>query len=214
MKKQNVVSADILKNTLQGKPSSPPGCCRSGERELERLLARSKEINSTSTYRNSKYYQKYLKDYLTSTGKEDIDFTDITEEFGSSYKAFMKRNKNFSAQQINKCLCWLSKLVYLAVDYEILRANPLEDMEYEKKPAPKHRHISCAELKAILETPMLDPLQELGWRAFLFSSFTGLAYVDTMLLHPHHIGRTADADVTSASTARKPTWRRSSPCTR
>ena len=78
----------------------------------------------------------------------------------SSYKAFMKRNKNFSAQQINKCLCWLSKLVYLAVDYGILRANLLEDMEYEKKPAPKHRHISRAELKAILETPMLDPLHE------------------------------------------------------
>ena len=26
----------------------------------------------------------------------------------------------------------------------------------------------------------------------LLSSFTGLAYVDIMLLHPHHIGRTAD----------------------
>jgi len=51
-------------------------------------------------------------------------------------------------------------------------------MEYEKKPVPKHRHISRAELKAILETPMLDPLQELGRRAFLFSTFTGLSYSD------------------------------------
>ena len=64
------------------------------------------------------------------------------------------------------------------MDYEILRANPLEDMEYEKKPAPKHRHISRAELKTILETPMLDPLQELGRRAFLFSIFTGIAFSD------------------------------------
>ena len=190
LKKQNVVSAELLKNTLAKRAVIPTKLLQMGERERERLLARSKEINSTSTYRHSGYYQKYLKDYLTSLGKEDIDFTDITEDFGSSYKAFMKRNKNFSTQQINKCLCWLSKLVYLAVDYEILRANPLEDMEYEKKPAPKHRHISRAELKAILETPMLDPLQELGRRAFLFSSFTGLAYVDIMLLHPHHIGRT------------------------
>ena len=180
LKKQNVVSADILKNTLARKAVIPTRLLQMGERELERLLARSKEINSTSTYRNSKYYQKYLKDYLTSTGKEDINFTDITEEFGSSYKAFMKRNKKFSAQQINKCLCWLSKLVYLAVDYEILRATPLEDMEYEKKPAPKHRHISRAELKAILETPMLDPLQELGRRAFLFSTFTGTSYIDVV----------------------------------
>ena len=175
LKKQNVVSAELLKNTLAKRAVIPTKLLQMGERERERLLARSKEINSTSTYRHSGYYQKYLKDYLTSLGKEDIGFTDITEDFGSSYKAFMKRNKK-----------------YLAVDYEILRANPLEDMEYEKKPAPKHRHISRAELKAILETPMLDPLQELGRRAFLFSSFTGLAYVDIMLLHPHHIGRTAD----------------------
>ena len=178
LKKQNVVSAELLKNALARKAVIPTKLLQMGERERERLLARSKEINSTSTYRHSGYYQKYLKDYLTSLGKEDIEFSDITEDFGSSYKAFMKRNKNFSAQQINKCLCWLSKLVYLAVDYEILRANPLEDMEYEKKPAPKHRHISRAELKAILETPMLDPLQELGRRAFLFSTFTGLAYSD------------------------------------
>ena len=39
---------------------------------------------------------------------------------------------------------------------------------------------------------MPDPLQELGRRAFLFSIFTGLAYVDIMLLHPHHIGTTSD----------------------
>ena len=192
LKKQNVVSAELLKNTLAKRAVIPTKLLQMGEKELERLLARSKEINSTSTYRNSKYYQKYLADFLVSTGRTDMDFTDITEDFGSSYKAFLKRYKNFGPSQTNKCLCWLSKLVYLAVDYEILRANPLEDMEYEKKPAPKHRHISRAELKAILETPMLDPLQELGRRAFLFSTFTGLAYVDTMLLHPHHIGTTAD----------------------
>jgi len=191
LKKQNVVSAELLKNTL-AKRVIPTRLLQMGEKELERLLARSKEINSISTYRNSKYYQKYLADFLVSMGKNDIEFTDITEDFGSSYKAFLKRYKNFGPSQTNKCLCWLSKLVYLAVDYEILRANPLEDMEYEKKPAPKHRHISRAELKAILETPMPDPLQELGRRTFLFSAFTGLAYVDTMLLHPHHIGTTAD----------------------
>ena len=187
LKKQNVVSAEILKNALARKAVIPTKLLQMGERELERLLVRSKEINSTSTYRNSTYYQKYLKDYLTSLGKEDIDFTDITEEFGSSYKAFLKRYKNFAPSQMNKCLCWLSKLVYLAVDYEILRANPLEDMEYEKKPAPKHRHISRAELKAILETPMLDPLQELGRRAFLFSTFTGLSYVDVKNLTKENV---------------------------
>ena len=70
LKKQNVVSAEILKNALARKAVIPAKLLQMGERELERLLVRSKEINSTSTYRNSKYYQKYLKDYLTSLGKE------------------------------------------------------------------------------------------------------------------------------------------------
>ena len=58
LKKQNVVSAELLKNALARKAVIPTKLLQMGERELERLLARSKEINSTSTYRNSKYYQK------------------------------------------------------------------------------------------------------------------------------------------------------------
>ena len=80
LKKQNVVSAELLKNTLAKRAVIPTKLLQMGERERERLLARSKEINSTSTYRHSGYYQKYLKDYLTSLGKEDIEFCDITEE--------------------------------------------------------------------------------------------------------------------------------------
>ena len=75
LKKQNVVSAELLKNTLAKRAVIPTKLLQMGERERERLLARSKEINSTSTYRHSGYYQKYLKDYLTSLGKEDIEFS-------------------------------------------------------------------------------------------------------------------------------------------
>ena len=70
LKKQNVVSAELLKNTLAKRAVIPTKLLQMGERERERLLARSKEINSTSTYRHSGYYQKYLKEYLTSLGKE------------------------------------------------------------------------------------------------------------------------------------------------
>ena len=101
LKKQNVVSAELLKNMLAKKAVIPVKLLQMGEMELERLLVRSKEINSTSTYRNSKYYQKYLTDFLASQGKSDINLAEITEEFGSSYKAFLKRYKNFGPSQTN-----------------------------------------------------------------------------------------------------------------
>ncbi len=80
----------------------------------------------------------------------------------------------------------------IAVDREVLRANPIEDVAYEQKEAPKLRHISRSELKRMMETPLPDPMMELPRRTFIFSSLTGLAYVDTRALHPRHIGTTSD----------------------
>ena len=39
---------------------------------------------------------------------------------------------------------------------------------------------------------MYDKRMELARRAFIFSTLTGLAYVDIKLLHPHHIGTNAE----------------------
>ncbi len=119
------------------------------------------------------YYQKYLTDYLTSLGKKDINLEEVTEDFGKSYKAYLKKCKNFSASQTNKCMCWLNRLLYLAVDKEIIRVNPCEDMEYEPKPEARHKYISREEFKKILSIPMYDKRMELARRAFIFSTLTG-----------------------------------------
>ena len=58
---------------------------------------------------------------------------------------------------MNHCLCWLNRLIYIAVDEGVLRCNPLEDVHYEKKDPPKMRHISRSELKRLMATPMPDP---------------------------------------------------------
>jgi len=192
LKSQGVVSAEILKNHIALNNVHPTTLLQMGEWERERLKKHSEEIDSTSSYRNSMYYQKYLTDYLTSLGREDINLEEVTEDFGKSYKAYLKQNKNFGVSQTNHCLCWLNRLLYLAVDKEIIRVNPCEDMEYVPKSEARHRYISREEFKKILSTPMHDNRLELARRAFIFSCLTGLAYVDIKLLHPHHIGTNAE----------------------
>lgn len=192
LKSQSVVSAEILKNHITMNNVHPTTLLQMGEWERARLKKHSEEINSKSSYRHSMYYQKYLTDYLASFGKNDIFFEDVTEEFGKVYKAYLKKCKNFGASQTNKCMCWLNRLLYLAVDKDIIRVNPCEDLEYEPKPEARHKYISREEFKRILTTPMYDKRQELARRAFIFSTLTGLAYVDIKLLHPHHIGRNAE----------------------
>jgi site-specific recombinase XerD len=191
LKCQGVISAEILKNTIAELNSVPTTLLEAGEAERDRLRLRSIEINSTSTYRQSTISQSNLRGYLLSLKMKDIAFTDITEEFGEGYKLYLK-SKDYSAGHVNHCFTWLNRLIYVAVDRELLRFNPIADVPYEKKVPPKLAHISRNELKTIMENPMPDKWQELTRRAFVFSAFTALAYADIKGLYPRHIGKTAD----------------------
>ena len=191
LKDAGMVTAEMLKNEITHVATVPVTLLKAGEEERERLRIRSEVIDSTSSYRQSKSSQVYLHEYLLSLGMRDIAFEDITEDFGWGYKLYLK-TKGCGNGHINHCLTWLNRLIYIAVDREILRFNPLADVPYEKKPDYKLKHISRAELQRIMEQPMPERLQELTRRAFIFSAFTGLSYVDVKRLYPSHIGTTAD----------------------
>lgn len=191
LKTKGVVSAELLKNEITQANTVPEYLLQAGEEECERLRVRSVEIRSTSSYRQSKSTQAYLREYLLTLKMTDIAFEDITEDFGYGFKQFVK-SKGCKASHINHCMTWLNRLIYIAVDREILRFNPIADVPYEKKEAPKLNHISRSQLQLIMERPMPNKWQELTRRVFIFSAFTSLAYVDMKELYPHHIGKTAE----------------------
>lgn len=191
LKTKGVVSAELLKNEITQANTVPEYLLQAGEEERERLRVRSVEIRSTSSYRQSKSTQAYLREYLLTLKMTDIAFEDITEDFGYGFKQFVK-SKGCKASHINHCMTWLNRLIYIAVDREILRFNPIADVPYEKKEAPKLNHISRSQLQLIMERPMPNKWQELTRRVFIFSAFTSLAYVDMKELYPHHIGKTAE----------------------
>lgn len=191
LKDVGMVTAEMLKNEITCVATIPTTLLKAGEEERERLRIRAEVINSTSSYRQSKSTQAYLHEYLLSLNMRDFAFEDITEDFGWGYKLYLK-SKGCGAGHINHCLTWLNRLIYVAVDREIIRFNPLADVPYEKKPDYKLKHISRAELQWIMEHPMSERLQELTRRAFIFSAFTGLSYVDLQRLYPSNIGTTTD----------------------
>ena len=61
LRNQGVVTAELLKTTVSGTNSVPEYLLQAGEVERELLRVCSKEINSTSTYRQSKTTQLNLK---------------------------------------------------------------------------------------------------------------------------------------------------------
>lgn len=72
LKSQGVVSAEMLKNHISLNNIHPTTLLQMGEWERERLKKHSEEIGSTSSYRASMYYQKYLTDFIASIGRKDL----------------------------------------------------------------------------------------------------------------------------------------------
>ena len=86
--------------------------------------------------------QGNLRRFLQSRGEEDLPLRDLTEAFGQAFKLYLKSSQHRSPSYINRSLTWLNRLAYIAVDREILRCNPLEDLPYEKKVPPRHRAVA------------------------------------------------------------------------
>lgn len=192
LEEQGVVSAAMLKERLVGRHPVPTTLLATGEAELERLARRAERIGSTSTWRESRLMQGNLRRFLQSRGEEDFPLRDLTEAFGQAFKLYLKSSQQRSPSYVNRSLTWLNRLAYIAIDREILRCNPLEDLPYEKKVPPRHRAISREDLQRLLTHPQADPRLELIRRMFLFSCLTGLAYADMQSLYPRHIGQTAE----------------------
>lgn len=188
---KGVVSAELLKNHLNGSTHTIRTLLETGEEERERLRSR----NAKGTYDASRSYQSNLREYVRSLGREDIPLVEVTEQFGEDYKMYLKRTKSLMPGTINHNLSWLNKLLYTAVDKEIIRTNPLEDVAYEKEQCELEiRYLTREQMKRLMSTPYDSPRKELVRRVLIFTAFTGLAYVDVCGLHPEHIGVNADGE--------------------
>ena len=77
MKVNGVISAELLKTAMTGTVDIPKYILQAGEVERENLKIRSIQIDSTSSYRQSKMYHYYLGEYIRSLGQRRTCFLQI-----------------------------------------------------------------------------------------------------------------------------------------
>lgn len=191
---QRAVSAELLKSSLNGTLPQLPTLLEVGEEERRKLKARCELIRSVETYKGSTMCQTHLRDYIRSLDKEDIAFAEITLQFGNDYRLFLKSTTKLASVTINRCQAWLSRLVYRAVDKGVLRNNPLEDMEYERRDDNRNeiRYLTREQVRLLMNHPFEGEMMEFARRMLIFTIFTGLSYVDLKELFPIHIETNVD----------------------
>ena len=190
LSKDGVVSAELLKNRLQGVAAAPTTLLAMSEAELQSVKACVGRSRSEGTYRNHTYSDKMLHKWIESKGQKDVSIDAVTEEMFEEFRFYLKK-KQFTAKTVNRDLCWLSRLMYRAVSKRIIRYNPFEGAIYEKVER-KIRFLQKSDIAKLMALKVNDREAELVRRMFLFSCFTGLAIADMERLKFSHIQTAAD----------------------
>ena len=185
-----VVSAELLKNRLQGVAATPTTLLAMSEAELQSVKACVGKSRSAGTYRNHTYSDKMLRDWIENKGRKDILIDAVTGDLFEEFRFYLKK-KRFTAKTVNRHLCWLCRLMYRAVSKRVIRYNPFEDATYEKEER-KIRFLQKSDIANLMALKVNDREAELARRMFLFSCFTGLAIADMERLKFSHIQTSAD----------------------
>ena len=188
--RDGVVSAELIKNRLQGIADNPTTLLGMSRAELQSVRESVGRLSAESTYYNLSHSDKNLREFVEDKGLQDMPISTITEDLFEEYRFFLKK-RGLKGSTINNNLCWLSRLMFRAVSRRIIRCNPFENTKYEKE-EQKIRFLQKSDVMKLITMSMNDKEAELARQMFIFSCFTGLAIADMENLEYSHIQTAAD----------------------
>jgi site-specific recombinase XerD len=153
--------------------------------DLEKLVA--KGLYRRSTLVKYKTTEKHIVDYLNwQNNGNDILLVDLRIEFASNFEYYLQAVKSLSINSSGKMIKNLKKVIRDCVDKDWLDKDPF--LRYKVKHIdPKIPHLSADELKTLEEKEIVISRLALVRDIFLFSCYTGFAYVDVANLTTDHI---------------------------
>lgn len=136
-------------------------------------------ISSTNgNYKNYKTSLRYIKEFLQSKyRRNDLVVTDIDQGFITDYSLFLQTVKNCHHNGAMKQQQRLKKVFGIAVRNGWLQVSPFDGYKLKFKPYDKII-LTYEELRSIEGLTSLSPKLKVVRDAFIFSCYTGLAYVD------------------------------------
>lgn len=188
--RDGVVSAELLKNRLQGIATHPTTLLAMSRAELQAVKESVGKSRAEGTYLNLSHSDRNLREFVESKVLQDIPISTITEDLFEEYRFFLKK-RGLKGTTINNYLCWLSRLMFRAVSQRIIRYNPFEHAKYEKEDR-KIRFLQKSEVARLAAMKMNDSKAEQARLMFVFACFTGLAIADMEHLQYKHIQTAAD----------------------
>jgi integrase len=177
------ITTQKIMDFVMGKNVSKAKVVQEFQKHNDELLALvEKGEYAIGTHVRFEIAKKHVKDYLRyKYNVEDMDFHELNFEFVKDYEFYLKTVKNISHNTAVKYITNFKKIVLLAIDKEIINADPFKRFKAKKIKVPK-KPLSAYELAQLenhtFSTPRLSTVRDI----FVFQCYTGLAYIDAFNL--------------------------------
>ena len=153
--------------------------------DLEKLVL--KGIYKKSTLIKYKTTEKHLVEFIQWRNNGcDILLTDLHMEFANSFQYYLQAEKGLSINSSGKMIKNLKKVIRDCVDREWLDKDPFWNYKV-KHIDPKIPYLSSEELRMLEEKEIMIKRLAVVRDIFLFSCYTGFAYIDVATLTSVHI---------------------------
>ena len=193
-KKDIPVNLETLKNMLLG------------TKERQRLLVpifeehnnKIKELlgieYAPGTYERYQTSLKHTKDFLNwKYSISDIDITKIDHAFITDYEFYLRSIRKCANNTAVKYIKNFNKIIKLCLANDWLEKNPFANYKSKVKEVERV-YLSEGEIQNIINKDFKTERLSLVRDIFLFSCFTGLAYIDVKNLTKSHISIGIDGD--------------------
>lgn len=151
------------------------------------LLWMKEQIEQAPVSENTKVSHRNAHMRLTAF-RPDVTFADIDCCFLMDYETHL-RERGYSVNTIAKQMRILRRYLNLALDMDIIAANPFHKYRIHTQPGHKET-LSEKELRKIEDSlPSLPDREQEVAKAFLFATYTGLRFSDLQQITPGHFKR-------------------------
>lgn len=182
-KKEEIISADLLKEHLNGKSTSTQTLLEMIQYYIDNSRNRLSEGTIKQYESVKRKINKFLIEELLTP---DYPLDKLNYRFLNDYKVYLEKKCTNSPNTIDRDIKRLKAVIHFALKLEILKEDPF--INFKSQTVVTHRSIlNVNEIALIENLTILNETISVVRDAFLFMCYTGLAYSDLKALSNNHI---------------------------
>ena len=176
--KDEHLSLDMIKSIYLGKSRDLTSFLEYFDKFLDDLKVQIGKGKTRATYQKYLVTKKHFADFLQEyRGRKDIAPGELDQMMINDFDIYLRTKLSMRQNSASKTVRFLKTVVLFMIRCGAIERDPFTNYRFQWKQASRD-FLSEEELTSIMEKKLVTPRLEAVRDIFIFSCFTGLAYID------------------------------------